>query len=346
MTVIIASNLVIKCSYMSRTPKSLTPEANIAPNRSPPPSVSKVMGDHLRLALETYGAVEWVDSTPSTNLDLTQRARLKDAAAPPFPWLRGAREQTAGKGRAGRPWQNTSDATLMFSCAFAPNIPLAQLPGLAPALGVAACEALRLLVSRQISEKTAFKLGLKWPNDLQWRQDTNPHQIPAKLAGILVETAPCLGMKHPVVVAGIGLNLRGADMLSAALGRPVADWSMVAQTHPTGLDTPCSIVTAIALAWQQAINTYAQGDFAAFQQRYAQVDDLLGTQVDLIDQGKVLLSGTACGTDETGRLLVQTEAGIVPVMTGDVSVRPSALQAQGRASSVVNNSNKTPLRTT
>lgn len=331
---------------MSHTPKPLAPEANVASDRNVPPSISKDMADQLRLPLEAFGSVEWTDSTPSTNQDLTRRARLTDAALPPYPWLRGAREQTAGKGRAGRPWQNTSDATLMFSCAFAPNIPLAQLPGLAPALGVAACEALRLLISEQISDKAAFKLGLKWPNDLQWRNDTNPQHVPAKLAGILVETAPSPGLKHPVVVAGIGLNLHGAEALSAALGRPVADWSMITQTELSGLDTQCRIVTAIAQAWQQAINTYAQGDFAAFQQRYAQVDDLLGTQVDLIDQGKLLLSGTACGTDETGRLLVQTEAGIVPVMTGDVSVRPSALQTQDRATSVVNNSNKTPLRTT
>jgi BirA family biotin operon repressor/biotin-[acetyl-CoA-carboxylase] ligase len=300
------------------------------------------MEDRLRSPLGTFGAVEWIDSTPSTNRDLILRARLSNTPLPPYPWLRGAREQTAGQGRAGRPWHNTRDATLMFSCAFAPNIPLAQLPGLAPALGVAACEALRLLISEQISEKASFKFGLKWPNDLQWRHDTGPHHVSAKLAGILVETACCPNMKHPVVVAGIGLNLFGAESLSATLARPIADWSTITQTPFTGPETPCRIVTAIALAWQQAMRTYAQGDFAAFQQRYAQVDDLLDTQVDLIDQGKVLLSGTACGTDRTGRLLIQTEAGIVPVMTGDVSVRHSARQMQDTASSLLINTNNTP----
>ena len=99
--------------------------------------------------------------------------------------------------------------------------PITDATGLAPALGVAACEALRLLISGQISDKAAFKLGLKWPNDLQWRNDTSPQHVPAKLAGILVETAPSPGLKHPVVVAGIGLNLRGAEECATTCGRRV-----------------------------------------------------------------------------------------------------------------------------
>lgn len=281
---------------------------------SPSESVSAAFANSLRTRLSGFGTIEWADSTPSTNQDLILRARQGVTESNPLPWLRGARQQTAGKGRAGRPWKNTTDATLMFSCAFAPDIPLAQLPGLSPALGVAACEALRQLAGTQIDDRETLKLGLKWPNDLQWDKHS-------KLAGILVETAPTAGHKHPVIVAGIGINLRGARQLSQDLGRPIADWSDVTRSD-VSVDTALNIVSAISQAWQQAILVYAKEGFAAFVERYAQVDDLQHVEVNLLDQDKVLLSGTACGTDVTGRLQVRTAKGLIPVMTGDISVRP------------------------
>ena len=302
-----------------------------------------MMSERLRTQLDGFGVIEWVDSTPSTNQDLILRVRQAGFDQASLPWLRGARLQTAGKGRAGRPWQNASDATLMFSCAFAPEIPLAKLPGLSPALGVAACEALRGLVTEQMTAYAARGLGLKWPNDLQWtwqqHAGTEPEFTTGKLAGILVETAPCTAFKHPVIVVGIGINLRGGRELTAELGRPIADWTMVtgsdcqvaiagisAQTPeqtPTQISTQSAvaIVTAIARSWQQAIATYAAEGFAAFMQRYEQVDDLRHVQVNLIDQNKVLSSGIASGVDQTGRLLIQTVDGEIPVTTGDVSVR-------------------------
>lgn len=301
--------------------------------------ISAMMSERLRAQLGGFGVIEWVDSTPSTNQDLILRVREAGFDQTSLPWLRGARLQTAGKGRAGRPWQNAADATLMFSCAFAPEIPLARLPGLSPALGVAACEALRGLVTEQVTAYAARGLGLKWPNDLQWtwqqNTDSQPNFITGKLAGILVETAPCTAFKHPVIVAGIGINLRGGRELTAELGRPIADWSMVtdsdhqiagagipAQTSaPISTQTATDIVSAIARSWQQAIATYASEGFAAFMQRYDQVDDLRHVQVNLIDQNKVLSSGIASGVDQTGRLLIQTADGEIPVTTGDVSVR-------------------------
>lgn len=311
----------------------------------------QTLTERLRGQLPGFGSVEWVSSTPSTNQDLAARLRqLKTALAPEnasatnsqipaMPWLRGTHEQTAGKGRAGRIWQSNPQETLMFSCAFAPHIALAQLPGLAPALGVAACEALRTLLE-QYSPALSIpvsRLTLKWPNDLQWDG--------AKLAGILVETAQGTSSGFPSIVAGIGLNLQGAKRLSAQLGRKIADWSEVIaalkypsdQLPATGNATATArsmseaatlssdkIVSAIALAWTKAIDQYAETGFAGFQHRFAQCDALLGSAVDLLDQGTVVQTGIASGTDQTGRLLLKTQKGLTPVITGDISVRPTA----------------------
>lgn len=309
----------------------------------------------LKMGLPEFGWISWVSRTGSTNTDLIQRARAPSRApsfqqdqvtesfhASPTPWLLGAHLQTAGKGRAGRPWQNVAGECLMFSCAFEPQIPLAQLPGIAPALGVATCLALRSLLGNPA------QLKLKWPNDLQWEA--------AKLAGLLIETAPAflasasskehtgsaastlLSKHHPMIVVGMGLNLTGAEALSAHLQRPITDLSQILQSvgsqrsgsqrlelqsserdHPL---TPSILVTHIARAWQQALVDYKDKSYAAFTQGFDLVDALAGQRVQVVDQGKVLHEGLAQGTDTQGRLVIVTKAGVFPVLVGDVSIRP------------------------
>ena len=268
----------------------------------------------LNLLLPDFYSVQWLEQTGSTNMDLMQRLRQTDhPARTGLPCLLGAHLQTAGRGRAGRAWHNLRGDALMFSCAFQASIPMAQLAGLSPALGIAACEALRSLIdparhpmgsTPQIETR---RLALKWPNDLQWDA--------GKLAGILVETLRPTGSDHPCLVAGIGLNLRQTVGLSEALGRPVSDWSQIC-------DLPASqIVAAIARGWAQALNDYTAEGFAGFTSRFAQVDVLAGVQINVTDQGKTLHTGIASGTDPQGRLLVKTPSGIVPIMVGDISIR-------------------------
>jgi BirA family biotin operon repressor/biotin-[acetyl-CoA-carboxylase] ligase len=268
-------------------------------------------------ALPDFGSIQWAQETGSSNDDLSQRIKL--GPAQPMPWLLGAHTQGAARGRAARPWQNKAGDTLMFSCAFEPGIPLAQLPGLSPALGVAACLALRQLFAPLIGKKACETLGLKWPNDLQWGS--------GKLAGILVETAQRPGARHPYLVVGIGLNLRGARALSTHLAREIADVSEILASVPdrSGLDAtalcPSSIVTTIAQTWQKALDVYAATGYAAFQDLYHSVDLLASVPVEVVDQGRVLQTGVAQGTDSSGRLLVRTDTAVVPILVGDVSVR-------------------------
>jgi BirA family biotin operon repressor/biotin-[acetyl-CoA-carboxylase] ligase len=210
----------------------------------------------------------------------------------------------------------------MFSCAFETPIPLAQLPGIAPALGVTTCLALRSLINAQrvdtelqhLNQDFTKHLTLKWPNDLQWRG--------AKLAGLLIETAP-----SSTVVVGMGLNLKGADQLSAQLDREIADLSQIISP---ALISPDHLVAHLAQAWQQALSEYADHGYSAFKPSFDIVDALAGQTVDVIDQGNILYQGLAQGTDPLGRLRVLTDTGVIPVMVGDVSIRPTnALKAEG-----------------
>ena len=89
---------------------------------------------------------------------------------------------------------------------------------------------------------------------------------------------------------------------------------------------PISLVATLAQAWQRTLHDYAAKGYAAFAPRYQEVDGLLGEHVDVIDQGKLLHTGIACGTDSIGRLKIETASGILPILVGDVSIRARASQ--------------------
>ena len=273
--------------------------------------------ERLSSALPDFGSIQWAQETGSSNDDLSRQLKLSSPHA--LPWLSGAHTQGAARGRAARPWQNKAGDSLMFSCAFAPEIPLAQLPGISPALGVATCLALRQLFAPLIGQEHCQALALKWPNDLQWGS--------GKLAGILVETAQRPGTRHPCLVVGIGLNLRGAQALSTHLGRDIADMSelLAGASSTAGFEAvtlcPSRLVVTIAQAWKKALDAYAATGYAAFQDLYQAVDVLDSVPVDIVDQGRLLHTGIAQGTDSSGRLLVRTDSAVVPIMVGDVSVR-------------------------
>lgn len=264
----------------------------------------------LACRLPAFQDITWTASTGSTNADLLARAR---AGAPARkPWLLGTHLQETGRGRAGRPWQNRSGSTLMFSCAFDVHLPAAQLPALSPLAGVAGCEALRAVAGPE-----AHGLCMKWPNDVQWHD--------AKLAGVLVETTRNPGGRDAgyTVVIGMGVNLRDAEQLTQTLGREVADWQQV-EGHAGRTATAADLVSASATAWHDAVQTLEREGFAAFRQRFDQVDALAGRQVNVLDKGDILLSGPACGVDEHGRLLVQTPDGATPISVGEISIRRQA----------------------
>jgi BirA family biotin operon repressor/biotin-[acetyl-CoA-carboxylase] ligase len=89
-------------------------------------------------------------------------------------------------------------------------------------------------------------------------------------------------------------------------------------------------VAHLAQAWQQALKDYADHGYSAFKPSFDIVDALAGQTVDVIDQGNILYQGLAQGTDALGRLRVLTETGVIPVVVGDVSIRPmKALTAEG-----------------
>ncbi len=122
-----------------------------------------------------------------------------------------AEEQTAGRGRLGRPWIAAPGTSLLFSLNLRPAVETRRLPELSIVAGLASAEAIR--------QVTGLRPEIKLPNDLLVDE--------RKLAGILAEA------REERVVLGIGINVnvppeelptgvdRKATSLLAELGVPV-----------------------------------------------------------------------------------------------------------------------------
>jgi BirA family transcriptional regulator, biotin operon repressor / biotin---[acetyl-CoA-carboxylase] ligase len=99
-----------------------------------------------------------------------------------------AGEQTAGRGRLGRPWLAEPGTSLLFSVNLRPPVETQRLPALTIVAGTAAAEGVR--------QATGLMPEIKLPNDLLVHG--------RKLAGILAEA------REERVVLGMGINVNVA----------------------------------------------------------------------------------------------------------------------------------------
>jgi BirA family biotin operon repressor/biotin-[acetyl-CoA-carboxylase] ligase len=244
----------------------------------------------------SHVAIEVVAETGSTNADLLARI-----GGLPGPVLRIAENQTAGRGRAGRSWLSRPGAALMFSLAWRFKGPLHAMSGLPMAVGVALAETIATL---------GVPVQIKWPNDLL--------RDGAKLAGILVETQSTDDGIWAVI--GAGINLLMPDELEAAIGREVAAAPWLAQMDRNQL------MAALLSRLAAVLAEFDDTGFTPFVERWNALHAWQGQDVVLLDQGAVVQQGRAAGVDAIGRLLLDTDAGRVEILSGDVSLRLNAAQ--------------------
>ena len=268
--------------------------------------------------------VEVLPSIDSTNTELMRRARAGRCE----PTLLVAEQQTAGRGRMGRPWQSGAaagstvagapGAAALPSLMVSLGLPMAprEWSGLSLAVGVSVAESLQPALPPPGAGQPA-RIGLKWPNDL-WLGGPGAER---KLGGILVETAsfvapqgaqPAGAGAARYVVVGIGINVlpRSSEGMSMAPGS--------LQEAEAGLDAPTALlrIAAPLVAMLRAFEAYG---FAPMQPRFAARDVLQGRAVTLSDG----TAGTAHGVGEDGALLVHTGAGMQVVTSSEISVRPA-----------------------
>jgi len=246
-----------------------------------------------------------VAETASTNAALLAWARTAPGGDGLSPRVLVAERQTAGRGRLGRTWVATPGASLTFSLAwpFAAGI---ELSGLSLAVGVALAETL------DPHPGAPLGIGLKWPNDL-WL--VGAAEAGRKLAGVLIETAPRGAGR--VAVIGIGINLLEQRVEGAATG---AAW--LAEIDAAAAAEPRVLLDRLTMALAAALHRFERNGFAAFAADFARRDLLRGRTVRCAAAGTSGREGIASGISADGELLLRTPVGIVPIDSGEVSVRP------------------------
>jgi len=242
------------------------------------------------------GKIHFSAVTDSTNSDALAAAR--DGAPHGSVWL--ADEQRAGRGRGDHGWESDAGQGLYVSILLRPEFPVARLPLLPLAAGLAASEA--------ILATTEMAADLRWPNDLLFG--------PRKVGGILVEakTVSLDGENRiAYAVVGIGINVHQhafpADLSTQATSLDLATGRWVSRQ-------------ALLLSLLKSVEREALGlmDPAAAESIPMRLNEastwMRGRKVKV--HGPQACSGTTAGLDQSGFLRVQTDSGVVTVQTGGI----------------------------
>lgn len=252
-----------------------------------------------------------VASTGSTNEDLVMAGK----AGAPAGTVLVAEEQTRGRGRLDRSWHSVPGAALTFSVLLRPAGVAPAWRGWLPLLaGVAVAEA--------VIAETAVRASLKWPNDVLIGG--------AKLAGILAEQAgqPAqagqagqegpAGQAGTAIVIGFGINVSStADELPPGQGTSLAlQGAANADRH--------SLLAAVLRAFERWYLPWAAGpepgdpEACGLRARYLSYCATIGADLRVELPGGAVVAGRGQDVDGTGRLVVATGSGLVPVSAGDV----------------------------
>ncbi len=258
----------------------------------------------IRQQIAHLEILEVVDST-------NHYALTRENKAVPLVCL--AEYQTAGRGRLGRQWLSPFASGLCLSIKQRYLTFNYSLGGLGIALAIT---VVRLLQALGITE-----IGLKWPNDILWQG--------RKLAGLLLETR-CHNHFCEIVV-GIGINVRMPPVKPETIKQPWVDLQTV-------LGQAISRNTLAALLIEHGLQTltrYPQEGLVNFISDWYHFDLLYGQLVTLTNPLEVhsnsndnqrmkervaIVTGTACGIDEEGALLLQIGNCKQRYVDGEVSV--------------------------
>lgn len=264
--------------------------------------------------------VQVVGTTGSTSSDLAARARAGERG----PLVLAARSQTAGRGRLGRSWQSPPGASLSVSVLWTPPVPQADWTWVPMVVGLGVLDGLAAL---------GVEAGLKWPNDVvvaaggpHGTTTDGPDPVTgaltglAKLAGILVDVVA--GPAGPLVVAGVGVNLRPPGPLSGTGTAPPP--AALSELLPPGSPSPDEDVTferalgAVAVGLERRLTAWGD-DPAGTTARddYVAACTTLGRRVRVSTPAGPR-EGRAVEVDRTGALVLDTDDGRVAVSAGDV----------------------------
>jgi BirA family biotin operon repressor/biotin-[acetyl-CoA-carboxylase] ligase len=240
-------------------------------------------------------------SVASTNIEALELAR----AGAPGGTLVVAEEQTAGRGRKGRPWVSVAGKSLSFSIVLRPKQPLKSWPLLTHAASVALVETIKRLHTLKVIPH-ALDVDLKWPNDVLVSG--------RKCAGILLETVTDGSCSAAVV--GLGINIRKGSVPESLQSTAVSIEEMADARVPRR-----QVLVNFLRIFQECYSLFENGNHRGLLERWKGHSSMWEGVPVWITEGRVRRSATTCGLNEVGALMVKTSDGNVEaVLAADVSV--------------------------
>jgi BirA family biotin operon repressor/biotin-[acetyl-CoA-carboxylase] ligase len=246
-------------------------------------------GLHQIPSLEIHATID------STNRWLMQQA----ASGMPSEAVCLAEQQVAGKGRHGRRWVSPFGRNLYFSMLLRFDLAPMQVAGLslASAIGV-----LRLL-----HQLNCCEAGLKWPNDILWRDQ--------KLAGLLLEVSGESSGPSQVVI-GVGLNI-GMGSHGKEIDQPWIDLSAIPDVLPV---TRSDLAAGLIIHLRGVAEQYRSQGLNSFMDEWHEYDLFLGEEVVIRSASKVH-KGEHLGIDDSGGIRILVDGQSRCFYAGEVSLR-------------------------
>ena len=225
------------------------------------------------------------------------RAKELAAQGAPHGTLVCARAQTGGRGRFGRRFFSPPESGIYMSLLLRPQIPAQQAVLMTTMSAVATARAIEKLADVHVQ--------IKWVNDLyigekktcgilcEAGMDFESGQLEYAIAGIGVNTAPVV---FPEELSQI------ATSVGNACGHDISKNRLIAQI--------CNCMEEL----------YPQLENGAFMQESRERSNVIGRKI-IAYRGDVSFTGTALDIDDEGGLIVETDAGVQTLRSGEISIR-------------------------
>lgn len=235
-------------------------------------------------------------------VDSTNRHLLdKPGGAPGAGEACVAEYQSAGRGRRGRRWVSPYGCNLYLSLKW----PFRDAPPRLGGLGIACAVA----VARTLRGIGLVGVGLKWPNDVLWRDK--------KLGGILLEFVD--SGASPRGVIGVGLNTRMPAPAAHAVAQPWTDIE-------TALGTAVSrnaLAGAVIGGLLHAVREFEARGLAGFIEEWRRYDIMPG-KAAVLRWSTGHVSGIVEGINPQGELILSVDGVARHYAYGEVSLRPAS----------------------
>ena len=242
-----------------------------------------------RLNVQTMIQFHILDSIDSTN------RYLKSLTSSNITEVCCAETQTQGRGRFGRVWQSLPGENIYCSIRKPFHGDLKQLSGLSLVVSMIIVAALNAIGIDQA-------IQIKWPNDLLWNNQ--------KLCGNLIEIVSQNQQEHALII-GIGINVNANTQESA--------WCSLSDITGKTCDRNRLVAELIAQL-EKHLELFLTHGLKPFFSTWNTLDYLINQPIRL-NHHKNELTGIARGIDETGRLMLMDERGVMHYLSsGDTSL--------------------------